>query len=76
MAQTLGEQLDEVQEAISRALKGQSVEIGDRRVEMPNLLRLQNLRKELLVEIAKYGRDYVPGASTKPLPRKARIVFG
>ena len=75
MAKTLGERLDEVQEAISRALKGQSVEIGDRRVEMPNLFRLQELEERLLSQIAKYGRDHVPGQNAKPLPTKARVVF-
>ncbi len=75
MAKTLGKRLDEVQEAISRVLKGQTLEIGDRRVEMPNLSRLQELETRLLDQISKYGRDYIQGSNSKPLPKKARIVF-
>ncbi|WP_201353827.1 hypothetical protein [Hydrogenimonas urashimensis] len=75
LAQTLGEQLDEVQAAITASLKGHRMEIGDKSIEHVSLSKLQEREAYLIDKIAKYGRDHIPGSSTGPLPRKARIVF-
>ena len=76
MGKTLGQQLDEVQEAITKALKGQNVSADGKSVELPSLRALREERDDLLAQIAKHGRDYIPGQNAKPLPRRKRLVFG
>jgi len=76
LGKTLGQQLDEVQEAITKALQGQNVSADGKSVELPSLALLQKREKELLAQIAKFGRDYIPGQNAKPLSRRVKVVFG
>ena len=76
MGKTLGQQLDEVQEAIAKALQGQNVSADGKSVEMPHLKALREDEKELIAQIQIYGRDYIPGQNSKPLPRRKKLVFG
>lgn len=75
--ETLGEQLEFVQKQLKKALMASSRDISNRKVTQ-NVEELRAEKKYLLEEIAKHGRDYIPGSNTKPqkISRKANIVLG
>ena len=75
--ETLGEQLEFVQKQLKKALMASSRDISNRKVTQ-NVEELRAEKKYLIEEIAKYGRDYIPGSNTKPkkVSRKANIVLG
>lgn len=56
--QTLGQQLEEVQSAISAVMAGQSYSIAGRQVQKANLNELTMRETTLLDRVAKYGFNY------------------
>lgn len=62
---TLGDQLAEVQSALSSARKAISTKNGDKEVHR-SYLQLQKEKKQLLKMINTYGANYVEGQSTTP----------
>ncbi len=75
MALTLGEQLDEVQLAISQALKAQSYQNGDKQISRAALSRLEDREQRLQAEISVHGRNYIPGQNTTPKKAFANVIF-
>ena len=75
MAQTLGQQLDEVQASITKTLTSQSYQNGDKQNSRAALFRLENREETLLAKIELYGRDYIPGQNTRPTSMQASVQF-
>ena len=77
MAQTLGEQLDRLQEIIASLEEGRaaSYEIEGRKMSYHDLPVLYRREEQLLKRIAQYGRDYTPGQNAKPESRIALVSF-
>lgn len=75
MAKTLGQQLDEVQAAISKTLEAQRYDKGDVSLSRAALFRLENREELLLGKIEVHGRDYIPGQNTKGVRTRAVIQF-
>lgn len=74
MAQTLGQQLDEVQTALSAARQAISYKKGDNEVHR-SYIQLQAEKKELLSKIETYGANYIEGQSTTPKKASANVSF-
>jgi len=65
MAKTLGEQLNEVQEAITAVLTSQSYKMNGRELTRADLSALEMREDRLFTLIEKYGDDYFPSKNTK-----------
>lgn len=63
MAQTLGQQLDEIQDSLSAARKAISYKRGDKELTRSYNLLLSE-KKEVLSKIERHGRDYLEGQNT------------
>lgn len=75
MAKTLGQQLDDVQNAISKVLSAQSYQTGDKEVSRAALFRLEEREEKLLSKISIYGRNYTEGQNTEPTGDTAYASF-
>ena len=60
---TLGDRLISVRRAIDKAENAQSYKINNREKTNPLLDTLYQREKDLLKKIAKYGNDYIEGAT-------------
>ncbi|MEA1919141.1 MAG: hypothetical protein U9N52_04825 [Campylobacterota bacterium] len=60
---SLGEQYEEVQNAISSVMSGQSYDIAGRKMTKANLAELTGREKFLLERIEKYGFDFIPSSA-------------
>jgi len=78
MADTLGTQIDRVQNAIAAIESGRSssYEIEGRKLTYIDLPTLYKREQALLHKISLYGRNYVEGQNASGLPRRARVEFG
>ena len=78
MAETLGEKLDRVQDAIAAIESGRAKQymIEGRQMTYIDLPALYRREESLLKKIGLYGRDYIEGASSASTPRRVRVVFG
>ena len=72
---TLGEQLAEVQSALSSARKAVTSKVGDKEIQRSYALLLQEQR-ELLKKIETYGTNYTEGLTTTPKKAFAGVSFG
>ena len=61
---TYGEQLEEVQNAISAVMTGQRYELGGRVMWRPDLEMLSKREKELQEKLDKYG-DVIPNRTAR-----------
>jgi len=77
VAETLGNKLDRVQNAIAKLESGavESYEIEGRKVTYASLNVLYKRESELIKQIELYGRDYIPGSNTNPQRRIALVSF-
>ncbi len=75
MAKTLGEQLDETQDAISKALTAQSYQTGDTEINRASLFRLEEREEKLIAKIERYGRNYIEGQNTSPIGDTSLVSF-
>lgn len=71
---TLGQQLQEVQTAITTVMSGQSYTIAGRSMSKANLAELTQRENTLLDRVAKYGYDYNFETSTTQKAVK-NVVF-
>ena len=74
MAQTLGQQLDEINDSLSAARKAISYKTGDKEVQRSYAL-LKEEKKEILSQIEVYGRNYIEGKNTTPKKAFANVIF-
>ena len=72
---TLGEQLAEVQSALSAARRAVTSKIGDKEIQRSYALLLQEQR-ELLKKIDTFGANHTEGLSTTPKKAFAGVSFG
>ena len=72
---TLGEQLAEVQSALSSARKAVTSKVGDKEIQRSYALLLQE-KRELLKKIDTYGANYTEGISNTPKKAFAGVSFG
>jgi len=63
VAQTLGQQLDEIETSLSAARKAISYKMGDKELTRSYAL-LKEEKTEILAKINRHGRDYVEGMNT------------
>ncbi|MFH0710115.1 MAG: hypothetical protein V2A75_07915 [Pseudomonadota bacterium] len=75
MAQTLGQQLDAVQTAISAVETSQSYEMDGRKLTRADLSTLYKREDSLISKIEIFGRDYAPGQNTSPMKTRANVRF-
>lgn len=77
MAKTLGQRLDQVQDAIDKLESGtaQSYEMDGRKMTYLDLTALYKREDYLIKQIELYGRDYIPGQNSKPVRRTALVSF-
>lgn len=77
MARNLATQLESVQNAIEALESGktQSYEIEGRKLTYLDIDSLYRREEELISKIEKYGANYIPGQNTRPISRKAKVVF-
>lgn len=71
---TFGEQLEEVQNAITSALKNQSYGINGRQFTRANLDELRVMRDGLEEKCAKYGADATGADGIKRKIRARRVI--
>ena len=76
MAQTLGEQLTEVQNAISKTLQSISYQQGDKQLERERLSSLEKREEKLIQKINQYGSSYIEGQNTKTKKAVYGVSFG
>lgn len=69
---TLGQILDEIEDALTQCRKAMIVEKGDSKLTM-NYDKLLKEKEATLKKISKYGRDYVEGANTTPTRRGIKV---
>ncbi len=75
MAKTLGEQLEEVQNAISAVLTSQSYKMNGRELTRADLSALEMREDRLLGLIDKYGAEYIPGERAEVRGVRASVRF-
>lgn len=75
MAQTLGQQLDDVQSAIKAVLGSQSYKYDGRELTRADLNTLYSREDSLISKIEIHGRNYTPGQNTSPLKTRAHVQF-
>lgn len=75
MAQTLGQQLDAVQTAITAVQTSQSYEMDGRKLTRADLETLYRREDSLISKIEIHGRNYTPGQNTSPLKTRANVQF-
>ena len=75
LAQTLGQQLDAVQTAISAVETSQSYEMDGRKLTRADLSILYKREDSLISKIEIYGRNYSPGQNTTPMKTRAHVQF-
>lgn len=75
MAKTLGEQLEEVQNAISAVLTSQSYKLNGRELTRADLSALEMREERLLGLIEKYGADYTAGQQAEVRGVRASVRF-
>ncbi len=72
---TLGEQLVEVNAALSEARKAIIIKHGDKQTERSYKMLLQE-KKDLLKRIGSYGADFVEGTTSTPKKAVYGVSFG
>jgi len=72
MVKTLGAQLDEIENSLSKAREAISYKSGDNEVNR-SYIQLISEKKEILAKIARYGCDYIEGQNSAPARRGPRI---
>ncbi|MGB7402693.1 MAG: hypothetical protein WA916_08930 [Arcobacter sp.] len=75
MAQTLGEQYDQILADIRKAQNSQSYQNGDKQFTRGTLFRLYEERDRILDKINSYGRNYTEGQNTTPLGDTSFVSF-
>lgn len=75
MAQTLGQQLEALQTAISAVETSQSYEIDGRKLTRADLATLYKREDALISKIDIFGRNYIPGQNTSPMKMRAHVRF-
>jgi FixJ family two-component response regulator len=75
VAQTLGEQLDAVQDAITKTLTAQSYQKGDNQISRAALSKLEAREEKLLAKIQAYGRNYIEGQNSEPIGDTSLVSF-
>jgi len=75
MAKSFGEQLDEVQEAITAVLTSQSYKMNGRELTRADLSALEMREDRLISQVEKYGADYIVGVSKQTMKMEAHVRF-
>ena len=75
MAKTLGEQLEEIQNAIDAVLSSQSYKMNGRELTRADLSALEMREDKLLSRIDQYGPDFIPGQKSEIRGMRARVQF-
>ena len=74
MAQTLGEQLIDIQTNLEAARKSTAYKMGDRELQRSYSLLLQE-KESILNKIDTYGSNYIEGQSSTPKKAFSHVSF-
>jgi len=75
LAQTLGQQLDAVQTAITAVESSQSYKFDGRELTRADLSTLYKREESLISKIEIFGRNYSPGQNSTPMKTRAHVQF-